>query len=307
LIVPPPILSSKLQIPLVLATDLDGTFASGSERDRAELQGILAATPGTTLIYVTGRSVPATRSLMAEAGLPHPDLLIADVGTTVRHGPDLAPVTALESEIAECWPGGAAVRERLAGLQGIVEQEVRSPYRVSYSPASTAHLAASSLSPAEIRDLDSSRKVGTAGKVSYTSSPSNPQSEPPGKVLARALEVARERLAGLPVDLLGSAGIYLDVLPRGVDKGTTLRRVLRWGGHADSDVLVAGDSLNDLALFETGLAGVAVGNSEPELVARVAGMERVYLARGHGAGGIIEALKHFGWLAPAGAGGSPTD
>lgn len=319
MVVPPPIHSNTLQIPLVLATDLDGTFAGGSEQDRAELQEILAATPGTTLIYVTGRSVPATRSLMAESNLPHPDVLIADVGTTIRYGPDLAPATALEREIAACWPGGAAVRERLAGLPGIVEQEIRSPYRISYCPAEAAHLASAALSPAEILALNNTRGAGTMDRLSYTSS--SPQSReprvsqheshcehraaPPGESLARALEAVRHRLAGLPVDVIGSAGIYIDVLPRGINKGTTLRRVLRWRGYADDDVIVAGDSLNDLALFETGLAGVAVGNSEPELLARVAGREQVYLASGQGAAGIVEALIHFGRIAPAGAGGSP--
>lgn len=271
LVVPPIIQGSTLQSPLVLATDLDGTFAGGSRSDRERLQQILAASSETTLIYITGRSVPAALALISEAGLPHPEVLIADVGTTIRHGPDLAPASALEAEIAEHWPGGDLVRTRLAGLDTIIEQEVRSPYRVSYSPVATAHLAAASHPPVEL----------------------------PGTVLeanATALAAARELLAELPVDVLGSAGIYLDVLPRGVNKGTTLRRVLRWLGHADDDVLVAGDSLNDLALFETGLAGVAVGNSEPELISRLAGRESVFLARGHGAAGILEALVHFGWL-----------
>lgn len=285
MVVPPLIPGHTLLRPLTLATDLDGTFAGGAERDRTRLQRILAATPGTTLIYITGRSVPATRALMAEAGLPHPDLLIADVGTTVRHGPELAPLTALETEIARLWPGGDAVRARLAGLAAIVEQEVRSPYRVSYAPVTSAHLAARSLPPAEL-----------PAELLGGEPPPNAAPAAAAAPLAAALEAARTRLAGLPVDLLGSAGIYLDVLPRGVNKGSTLRRTLRWLGRPDDEVLVAGDSMNDLALFQTGLAGVAVGNSEPELIARLAGLERVHLAGGHGAAGIIEALEYFGWL-----------
>ena len=82
--------------------------------------------------------------------------------------------------------------------------------------------------------------------------------------------------------------------PRGVNKGSTLRRVLDWIGVAESDCVVAGDSLNDLALFETGLRGIVVGNCEPALARRVANMEQVYQARGIGAEGILEGLRHFG-------------
>ncbi|MGH7503998.1 MAG: HAD family hydrolase, partial [Longimicrobiales bacterium] len=103
-------------------------------------------------------------------------------------------------------------------------------------------------------------------------------------------------LAGLEVDVVVSANVFLDVLPRGVNKGTTLRRVLRWLGAADEACIVAGDSLNDLALFETGLRGIAVGNCEPALRRRVAGMQRIYQATAHGVDGVLEGLRHHGLL-----------
>lgn len=64
----------------------------------------------------------------------------------------------------------------------------------------------------------------------------------------------------LACDLLYSAGQYLDVLPPGVNKGRTLRRLVE---HLDADpenVLVAGDTLNDLSMFEQGFIGVCVGS-----------------------------------------------
>ncbi len=96
--------------------------------------------------------------------------------------------------------------------------------------------------------------------------------------------------------MIGSAGTYVDVLPGGVNKGTTLRRVLAWLGRPEHDVVVAGDTLNDLALFETGLSGVVVGNCEAGLRERVGGRDHVYVAAGHGAAGILEGLGHFGWI-----------
>jgi hydroxymethylpyrimidine pyrophosphatase-like HAD family hydrolase len=111
-----------------------------------------------------------------------------------------------------------------------------------------------------------------------------------------AIERAADALTELEVDLVASAGVYLDVLPRDVNKGSTLRRVLGWLERGETDVVVAGDTLNDLALFDTGLAGVVVGNCEEALRERVCGREHLYLAEGEGAAGILEGLRHFGWV-----------
>lgn len=237
---------------LILATDLDGTFAGGTTKERARLQAALAALDGALLLYVTGRTVDATRTLMREADLPRPDLLIADVGTTVVRGEDFSPVAEVEEELDRAWPGGEAVRERLAGLDGVEEQDVRVPRRVSYWL----------------------RQDGMDDAISRMA----------------------VRLRGLTVDLVGSAGIYIDVLPAGVNKGTTLRRVLRWLGRSGEEVVVAGDTLNDLALFDTGYRAIAVGNCEPGLRERVCDRPHVFVARGEGAAGILEGLRHHGCL-----------
>ena len=54
------------------------------------------------------------------------------------------------------------------------------------------------------------------------------------------------------VDWLVSGNRYLDVLPAGVNKGSTLRTLLGWLEIGSERVVTAGDSLNDLAMFETG-------------------------------------------------------
>lgn len=94
-------------------------------------------------------------------------------------------------------------------------------------------------------------------------------------------------------DCLLSAGMYLDVLPRGIAKGPTLLQLLHALELPLDRVLVAGDTLNDLSLFETGLKGVAVGNSEPALLRAIADFHWVYRSPLHGAAGIADALRHF--------------
>lgn len=97
------------------------------------------------------------------------------------------------------------------------------------------------------------------------------------------------------VDCLVSAGRYLDVLPPGVNKGSTLMDLLAWLELDHERVVTAGDSLNDLAMFETGLRGVVVGNAEPQLLAAVRDLPQVHRARAHGCAGIVEGLRQFGF------------
>jgi sucrose-6F-phosphate phosphohydrolase len=97
-------------------------------------------------------------------------------------------------------------------------------------------------------------------------------------------------------DLLFSNGRYLDVLPKGVSKGETLKRLLVLEDLDPSSVIVAGDSLNDLSLFNAGLKGIVVGNAEPALSQEVTAFDWVYRASQPGASGIREGLRHHGFL-----------
>ncbi|WP_216903738.1 HAD family hydrolase [Synechococcus sp. CCY 9618] len=97
------------------------------------------------------------------------------------------------------------------------------------------------------------------------------------------------------VDWLVSGDKYLDILPAGVNKGSTLLGLLEWLELEEALVVTAGDSLNDLAMFETGLQSVMVGNAEPGLVRALPGLARTYRSRAHGCDGILDGLRHFGF------------
>jgi glucosylglycerol-phosphate synthase len=94
-------------------------------------------------------------------------------------------------------------------------------------------------------------------------------------------------------DVLQSASRYLDVLPGGTNKGSTLKQLVKMMNMDESQVLVAGDTLNDLAMYVTGYKGVVVGSSEEGLVEATREMAQVYHAQKQGAGGILEAMEHF--------------
>lgn len=106
----------------------------------------------------------------------------------------------------------------------------------------------------------------------------------------------RAIVASIGCDLLFSAGRYLDVLPRGVDKGHTLRALVQYLGVAPGRVLVAGDTLNDLSMYREGFNGVCVGEAEHGLVEATRGLGHVLHAQRPGCGGILEAIAHFDLL-----------
>lgn len=232
---------------LILATDLDGTFLGGAEEARRALYGALSSRQDALLIFVTGRDLDFISRLAEQPGMPRPDYVIGDVGTTVVDGARFAPLDPIQSEIAARWGGAnARVMELLEGEPGLRLQPTPFRHRVSYY-----------YDPAQLRP-ETVRKVEAAG-----------------------------------FDCLLSADTYLDVLPKGVDKGRTLLRLVAALKLPADRVLVAGDTLNDLSLFETRLKGVAVGNAEPKLLEAISGFNWVFRSSHPGAAGIQDALRHF--------------
>lgn len=107
------------------------------------------------------------------------------------------------------------------------------------------------------------------------------------------VDAVRAIAAQYGCQVLLSLDTYLDILPAGVSKGSTLKRLVSITGFRDSEILVAGDTLNDLSLYETGYKGVVVGQAEPKLTEQTRDNPLVYHAKAAGAGGIIEAIRHF--------------
>ncbi|MBP0482537.1 HAD-IIB family hydrolase [Sagittula salina] len=230
-----------------LATDLDGTFLGGTREERETLYGWIEDNRHSIgLIFVTGRDPEFIMRMCRRNGLPWPEYVVGDVGTTIAEvtaDGHVTPIAALEEDIAARWGDrGDVVRAALDDHPGLSLQPTPFRYRVSY-------------------DLDAARFD-------------------PG---------AKARVEELGADWLISDNRFFDVLPKGVSKGPSIRRLIDHLDIAEHTVLCAGDTLNDLSMLISGLPAVAVGNSEPDLVARLDGHE-TYRAKAHGAAGILEAI-----------------
>ena len=106
-------------------------------------------------------------------------------------------------------------------------------------------------------------------------------------------EQTLEKIKSAGFDYIQSCEMYLDIVPKGVNKGSSLINIL---SHLQIDhgrVITCGDSLNDLSLFQTGLKSIAVGNSEPKLVDEIKHLRNVYHSSFPGLSGIIDGLRFY--------------
>lgn len=259
---------------LMLVSDLDLTMVDHKDPSHAALLNfncLWAAeyTHNSHLVYSTGRSMQRYSELQKDVPLLSPAVLILSVGTQIRLGKSLEVDTEWEKELDDGWNRDVIVEEalKIPGLQ-FQEEPDQGPHKVSFK-------------------LDKEKADDIQKALS-----------------ARLLE------RGLKVKLLYSSSIDLDVLPYKAGKGQALAYLLKklsQEGSLQRNVLVCGDSGNDIDLFTVdGVHGVIVSNAQEELVkwhkSHGSGT-KVFNASQRCAGGIIEALEHFGF----GPHLSPTD
>jgi HAD superfamily hydrolase (TIGR01484 family) len=232
---------------MVLATDLDGTFLGGSAEHRHKLyHWVQDHYPAVRLVFVSGRDPEFISRLCEDGGVPAPEYVVGDVGTTIAQfiNGEVHPIPVLEAPIIRRWHGMAElVRTRLAGVRGLWMQPTSFRHRLSYQYDQR-------FDPAALQVLE-----------------------------------------GIEVDVLISHGCFVDILPKGISKGPSLLRLIDHLKLPRARVLVAGDTLNDLSMFQTGLHGAVVGGAEQELLDATRDLPLAYHCRMPGAGGILEAIR----------------
>lgn len=101
--------------------------------------------------------------------------------------------------------------------------------------------------------------------------------------------------AKLRYNLIYSHGQFLDILPHRASKGKAIKYLCYKWGISPEQVAVSGDSGNDEEMLRGNFKGIIVGNHSEELE-RLRGKKRIYFAEGHYAKGVLEGLKHYGFL-----------
>lgn len=109
-------------------------------------------------------------------------------------------------------------------------------------------------------------------------------------------DALRAVVESLGCELLFSAHKYLDVLPKGTNKGATLKKLCEFLGLNPEQIIASGDTLSDLSMFKEGYSSIVVGGAEPALIYAVRDFTDVYLSTRSGCEGIIEGLSHYKFL-----------
>lgn len=133
--------------------------------------------------------------------------------------------------------------------------------------------------------------LGFAPHADEYQTPLKASFEVPG---ARAQQQVREaiRESGQPAKIICSGESSVDVLPPNGGKGDATLYVAEILEIDYEQLIVAGDSANDIAMFDVAMNGIVVGNAWQDL-RDIVDAHRAYHANRTHAGGLLEGLMHF--------------
>ena len=266
---------------LLLCTDLDRTLLPNGPQ--AESSGArtkfrqLVTQPGVNLVYVTGRDRRLVEDAIDEYQLPHPDYVIADVGSTIyeiqQH--DWRLWDKWEQEISPDWAGKSHDQMHSLFSSSLLlklqEDTKQNTYKLSYYVSLEAdHEALMS----EMHSILVSNKI----RASLIWS----------------------------IDELAGTGL-LDVLPASANKRHAIEFLMKQLGFDLSNTIFAGDSGNDVAVLTSPIRSVLVANASPDvrdeaqqLALNLGEMDALYCAHGGFLGmngnysaGILEGVAHY--------------
>lgn len=90
------------------------------------------------------------------------------------------------------------------------------------------------------------------------------------------------------MDICRSTPYFIELLPLGIDKGSSLEKLMKTLGMSVEEMMAFGDSFNDITMIKAAGIGIAMGNGEEALKA-VAD----YVTGTNDGDGIAQAIEHF--------------
>lgn len=105
---------------------------------------------------------------------------------------------------------------------------------------------------------------------------------------------ARLSASGLAAKAIFTAGKFLDLIPIRAGKGEAIHFLRKWLKISAENVVVAGDSGNDIEMFVAPFRGIIVGNADEDL--KQFRGPHIYQGDSPFAGGLLEGLRYWGVL-----------
>lgn len=237
----------------MLVTDIDNTLL-GSDEALERFIEFYSKNHGKFVFCVaTGRTIRSAEKVLAENGVPKPDIFITSVGSEIYYTSDLKRDSLWSSHIGADWKPDR-IKELMRDIVGVTPQpnSEQREFKVSYF-------------------YDEKKFMGT-------------------KRLTRLFQDA-----DIKAKIIISHNQYLDILPVRASKGLAVKAVaFRWDIPFEN-ILVAGDSGNDMDMLNGAIPGVAVGNYSSELE-KLKGKENVFFSEETYADGILDGVKHYEFI-----------
>lgn len=261
----------------LLITDLDGTLIplTGDAQNANDLDILSTQLQrnNVNVAFCTGRHLASVLNAIESFLLPLPQWIIADVGTSVY----------------EQQPSGEYTtnREFLQHLDSIVAS----------MPLTELQFALSAFPRLRIQENEKQGRF----KLSYYTSASELK-----QVVDQVETLLKETSA--PYNVISSVDPFngdglIDLLPAGVSKAHAVAWLVERSKLPADKVAFAGDSGNDLAVFESGLQSIVVGNADRSLADHVTAIHRqhawqgkVYLAKRTATSGVLEGCRYYGLI-----------
>lgn len=265
----------------LLCTDLDRTLLpNGTLPESPQARPLLKEfvdRESVHLAYVTGRDLARVEVAMQRYSLPVPDWLITDVGASLYrvNGGSRWRCPDWDERHARCWRG-QSWQELAALLKDVTPLTLQEPSKQGRYKLSFYHPLEADVEQLRTEIQPLLRAQGLATKLIFS------------------------------VDDINHIGL-LDLLPESADKLCAIRFLMTGHDYCPQQTLFAGDSGNDLEIFESDIASVIVANASASIIAKARQLAdaastsgQLYVARGgfHGmngnyAAGILEGLSHF--------------
>lgn len=109
----------------------------------------------------------------------------------------------------------------------------------------------------------------------------------PPQQAVRLEKLLRERVADLAW-VYRSEPFFIEIVPKNVDKGDSLRRLAEYLGMDREDMVSCGDGYNDIPMLTYAGVGAAMGNAQPEVKAAAD-----FVTGSNDEDGLVQVLERF--------------
>jgi HAD superfamily hydrolase (TIGR01484 family) len=243
-----------------LFTDLDGTFIPGDLKSKESLESIrqLVLEKQLSLTYVTGRNLEETRAVIKEQLLPVPEFLVCDVGTTIY-------------------------KKRVIGF---VKVKKYSNLLKNRTGLYSIKKIKNDLAKNQFLRLQETEKQSKY-KLSYYFKP-----DLEVQVKNSVRQYLKDKEWQITISYADRVGLF-DILPRGVNKLFAINWLVSSLKMEQSDVLFAGDSGNDVAVFSSGINSIVVNNCSQSVKDSLQKTTTIYLCQKTFTSGVLEGYYYY--------------